>query len=79
MSHSKSPKKKKGIPNLKVAPPKETRYCIICDKFTLWKYNKGLGHGQCIECGSLSLYSGLNKEDVLKKLELHKNGFNFIL
>jgi len=79
MSHSKSPNQKKRSPNLKVASPKEERYCLVCDKHTIWKFDRNVGHGRCTECGSLSLYSGRNKEDVLSKLELYKNGFNFLL
>jgi hypothetical protein len=80
MSRSKSPNKRKykGLPNPSYAPPLEDRYCGICDKITKWKYNRVIGHGQCTECGSSSLYSGRNKEDVLQKLELHKKGFNFL-
>ena len=79
MSFSKSPKRKKMIlPDPKHAPPPEERYCIQCDTVTLWSYNRVIGHGCCKECGATSLYGGINRDDVLNKLELHKVGFNFL-
>jgi hypothetical protein len=80
MSQSRSPNKHRSFrsPNSHLPPPLESRYCLICDNITRWKYNRAIGHGCCTECGSSSLYSGKNKEDVLQKLELHKNGFNFL-
>lgn len=37
----------------KKSPPPETeRWCIACQKMTIWKYNKAIGHSRCTECGS---------------------------
>lgn len=78
MSRSKSPKKKTKMPNLKFGPPPKKEYCLICDRITKWVYNRNIGHGCCIDCGSTSLYSGYDKEAVLKKLKLKETGFNFL-
>jgi len=33
-------------------PPKTTRFCVICNKRTKWKYNPITGHSECSKCGS---------------------------
>jgi len=50
-------------------PPNTSRYCIICDRVTSWKYNRTIGHSQCSECGSTSLYAAQDKKNAeyLKK------------
>jgi len=38
----------------KKSPPPETeRWCMACQKMTIWKYNKLVGHSRCTECGSI--------------------------
>ena len=27
------------------------RFCVSCDKDTLWEYNKAIRHSECSECG----------------------------
>ena len=41
-------------------PPESIRYCLGCQKNTIWKYNKVVGHSRCLECGGM--YS--TKEEV---------------
>ena len=28
------------------------RYCKVCEKNTIFKYNKFIGHSECCKCGS---------------------------
>jgi len=32
-------------------PPKSKRFCVMCEKETLWAYNRNIGHSSCNECG----------------------------
>jgi hypothetical protein len=42
--------KPKFINELK-RPPVSKRYCIICKKVRVFKYNRNIGHSCCICCG----------------------------
>ena len=33
-------------------PPSSKRICLNCDKLRTFKYNKFVGHSECIHCGS---------------------------
>jgi hypothetical protein len=32
-------------------PPKTFRYCLSCRDVTVFRYDKGLGHSECVACG----------------------------
>lgn len=42
---------KKRIKKLK-HPPEIEKYCYVCEKKTLFKYNPNLLHSECMECGA---------------------------
>jgi len=31
--------------------PKTERYCLSCEKNTLWEYERAIHHSRCSECG----------------------------
>lgn len=33
-------------------PPKTSRFCVVCDCMTVWEYNPGVFHSECVVCGS---------------------------
>ena len=53
-------------------PPESTRFCLGCNKYTVWKYNKRIGHSRCIECGGMfSISDEISEEEkyrLVKKL-----------
>ncbi len=32
-------------------PPETKRKCLVCERNTLWEYDKIIGHSRCKECG----------------------------
>lgn len=34
-----------------IKPPKSTRFCINCERRTVFKYNPTVLHSECVECG----------------------------
>jgi Zn ribbon nucleic-acid-binding protein len=32
-------------------PPKSERYCLNCEKMTIFEYNRNVFHSECVECG----------------------------
>ncbi len=34
-------------------PPLTERYCVCCQKKTIWEFKKGIGHSECTECGAM--------------------------
>lgn len=46
--------------HIKVSPwrtPTSRRFCLVCGKYTIWRYNKELNHSKCGNCGSDSRMS----------------------
>jgi len=41
----------------KKAPSKTKRYCTVCKKETIYKYDRIIGHSYCTRCASSSLFS----------------------
>lgn len=37
---------------IKEKPPLIERFCLICNELRNFKYNKFIGHSECIICGS---------------------------
>lgn len=33
-------------------PPVSKRYCLLCEKYRIFKYDKVIGHSRCIYCSS---------------------------
>lgn len=40
-------------------PPKSKRFCDFCEKETTFKYNPGIGHSECCECGYRQIFKKL--------------------
>ena len=45
------PMKLKKILKQNLTPPSSHRHCLYCDKVTKFKYNRLIGHSECIKCG----------------------------
>ena len=55
-----------------MAPPESTRFCLGCNEYTVWKYNKMVGHSRCTKCGGMFSISDEiaeeEKHQLIKKL-----------
>lgn len=40
-------------PKGKGIPPQSNRYCLACEKVTIWTYNRGVCHSRCSKCGGM--------------------------
>lgn len=46
------PKKLKKILKEDITPPVSKRFCLYCEKNTIFKYNRMTCHSCCVICGS---------------------------
>ena len=63
------------------------RFCVTCDKIKLFKYNKKIGHSECVKCKSRFAIKNINDIQIevekrfVKKIlrateEYKQNGYN---
>jgi hypothetical protein len=64
--------------------PKTKRFCVYCEKETLFEYSRNIGHSQCTKCGGHygadpdSYFTTVFKEKCKLERELDKIKTNYI-
>jgi len=65
-------------------PPKSRRFCGVCEKNTVWSYNKIIGHSECCQCGNRygsdpdSYFTTVLRDKIKLEKELKKVKDNYI-
>ena len=65
-------------------PPKTKRFCVACERITLWAYNRNVGHSQCCTCGGQygtdpdSYFTTVYKQKAKAEKRLNKVEHNYV-
>ena len=47
-------------------PPSSNRYCLVCQKYTIWQLDNNIGHSRCKDCRSTSLMAVSSRKNAKK-------------